>query len=87
MGNTMIDAAHEWLDDVDDGEDQTIGIAVTATPSDEEEGAVVFALGVTHDVTESIVVEALMKVVNQIIGSNDELRLVVTPKIQVRGQG
>jgi co-chaperonin GroES (HSP10) len=83
----MIDAAHNWLDQNEDKDNTVLGLVVTATPSDDEDGAVVFAVGTTHEVPESIIVEVLMKVVNQIIGSNDELRLVVSPKIQVRGQG
>lgn len=80
LGDSMMLAAGQWLE-VHEGSDEhkdVIGIVVSVCP--EEDGTAEFVVGATHDITNEAIVEILLRVMNNLIPPESQLRMVVTPK-------
>lgn len=79
LGDTMMDAAHQWLDEheAQDGAEKVVGIVVAVCPDNDDRAA--FAVGATHEVGTDTMLEILLRVMNNLIPPESELRLMVGP--------
>ena len=79
LGDAMMNAAHSWLDTHESKGDaeKVVGIVVAVCP-DDSNGAE-FAVGATHEIGTDAILEILLRVMNNLIPPESELRLVVGP--------
>lgn len=88
FGEAVMMAADQWLDANEGKEDESnvVGIVVSVSPDYEDQG-IDFAVGSTHNIGDEVIVEILLSVVNKILPTESQMRLVVTPKLEPKGHG
>lgn len=85
LGDAMMSGAHAWLDLHESSSDheRVVGLVVSVCPESDDSAS--FVVGATHDIRPEAMVEILLRVMNNLVPPESQLRLVVTPR--TGGQG